>query len=147
MRILRTRVGVPHPRSSPEKSSYALLDNLGDRPRSDGSPAFANREPETLLHGHRSMQRNLQLNVVARHAHLGTRRQLRRTGHVGSPEVKLRTIAVEERWMTPAFFLAQDVHLALELSVRLDRSRLRQNHPALHRFLRDTAQQKSGIVA
>src|SRR6185437_7710403 len=62
-------------------------------------------------------------------------------------EVELRTVAVEERSMTSAFFLAQHVNFALELRVRRDRSRLRQNHAALHVFLRDAAQKDAGVVA
>ena len=37
---------------------------------------------------------------------------------VGGAEVELRTIAIEERGVTAALFLGQDVDLALELGVR-----------------------------
>src|SRR6202035_4135943 len=113
----------------------------------DGSAAFADSEPQTLLHRHRRMQLDLQRDVVARHHHLRTLRKLGRARHIRCPEAELRTIAVEERRMTAALFLRQHVDLALELGVRRDRARLRQHHPALHIFLRDTAQQKSRIVA
>src|ERR1700679_3175611 len=92
-----------------------LLDNLRNRTRSNGSSALANGEPETLLHRHRRVQADLERDVVGRHAHLGAGRQLRRTRHVRRPEVKLRTIAVEERSVASALFLAQHVHLALEV--------------------------------
>ena len=49
--------------------------------------------------------------------------------------------------MTSAFFLRQHVDLALEVGVRRDRTGLGQHHAALHIFLRDTAQQKTGVVA
>src|SRR6185437_14202263 len=71
----------------------------------------------------------------------------RRAGHVRGAEVELRTVAVEERGMTAALFLAQHIDLALELRVRRNRTRLRQNHPALHIFLRDAAQQDARVVA
>src|ERR1019366_8097704 len=53
----------------------------------------------------------------------------------------------EERSMTSAFFLAQHVNVALEVGVRSNRSRLRQNHSALHIFLRNATQQDASIVA
>src|SRR5207245_3609724 len=61
--------------------------------------------------------------------------------------IELLTIPLEQRRMSPAFSLLQDVDLSLELGVRRDRSRLRQHHAALHIFLRDAAQQEAGIVA
>src|ERR1700733_12505207 len=124
-----------------------LLDDLADGTGADGPAAFADSEAQTLLHGHRRVQRDLQLDVVARHHHLRAFRQLRRARHVRRAEVELRTVAVEERRMTTALFLRQHIDLALELSVRRDRSRLGQHHPALHIFLRDTAQQKTCVVA
>ena len=48
--------------------------------------------------------------------------------------------------MTAALFLAQHVHGTLEVGVRRDRGRLRQNHPTLHVFLRNAAQKKTGVV-
>src|SRR3984885_1800831 len=95
-------------------SAQDLLDDLADRTRAHGPAAFANREAQALLHGNRRVQRDLKRDVIARHHHLGAFRQLRRSGHVRGPEIKLGTIAVEERSMTSAFFLAQDVNLALE---------------------------------
>ena len=74
-------------------------------------------------------------------------RQLGRARHVGGAEVELRAVAVEERRVTAAFFLAQDVDFALEGGVRRDRSRLRQDHAALDIFLRDTAEEQARVVA
>src|SRR5205814_242056 len=62
-------------------------------------------------------------------------------------EVELRTIALEERRMTAAFFLAQHIHRTLELGVRRDRRRLGQHHAPLHVFLRYAAQKNAGVVA
>src|SRR6185437_6499064 len=88
-----------------------LLQNFRNGPGAHRATAFADREPQALLHRHRSMQLNLQSNVVARHHHLRAFRQLCRPRHVRRPEVKLWTIAVEERSMTTALFLRQHVNL------------------------------------
>src|SRR5271170_2147636 len=127
--------------------ALALLDDLADGTGSDGASAFADGEAQTLLHRDWGMQRDLQLDVVAGHAHLGACRQLCRTRHVRRAEVELGTVAVEERSVTSALFLREHIDLALEVSVGLDRTRLGQHHPALHIFLRDTAQQKPRIIA
>src|SRR6185312_16744550 len=124
-----------------------LLDDLADGASADGPAAFADGEPEALLHGHRRVQRDLQLDVVARHHHLRALRKLRRARHVRRAEVELRPVAVEERRVTSAFFLRQHVHLALEVRVRRNRTGLRQHHAALHIFLRDAAQQEASVVA
>src|SRR5690242_21555157 len=86
-------------------SAKDLLDDLADGSRADGASAFADGEAQALLHGDRGQQRNLQLDVVARHHHLRALRQLRRSGHVRGAEVELRTIAIEERRVTPTLFL------------------------------------------
>ena len=44
-------------------------------------------------------------------------------GHVRRADVELRAVVGEERRVTAALFLLQDVDLALELLVRLDRAR------------------------
>src|SRR5271170_2715650 len=124
-----------------------LLDDLADGAGAYRASAFADSEAQTLLHRDWGVQRDLELDVVAGHAHLGARRKLRRSGHVRGAEVELGTVAVEERCVTSAFFLRQHVNLALEVGVGLDRTRLGQDHPALHIFLRDTAKQKTGVVA
>src|SRR6202012_6068540 len=124
-----------------------LLQDLSDGAGAYRASALADRKAQALFHPHRSVQPDLERDVVARHHHLRTCRQLRRSRHVRCTEVELRTIAVEERSVTSTLFLRQHVDLALELRVRRDRSRLRQHHPALHVFLRDTAQQQTRIVA
>ena len=85
--------------------------------------------------------------VITRHHHLDTFRQMERAGHIGGPDVELRTIPVEERRMTAAFFLRQDVHLALEFRMRLDGARLAQHLPALDIVFFDAAQQHADVVA
>src|SRR5260370_5083862 len=127
--------------------AFSLLEDLGDGSGAYGASAFTDGEAQALLHGHRGVQRDLERDVVAGHAHFRARRKLRRTGHVGRAEVELRTVAVEERRVAAALFLREHVDLALEVGVRRDRSGLGQHHAALHVFLRDTAQKKTCVVA
>src|SRR5690348_6002851 len=109
-----------------------LCENLRDHAGAHRPAAFANREPQLLLHRDRRDQLNRHLRVVPRHHHLHPRRQLHRPRHVRRPEVKLWPVALEKRGMPPALFLRQHVHLALKLRVRRDALRLRQHHPPLH---------------
>ena len=87
------------------------------------------------------------LNVVARHAHLGSYWQVADTGNVGSSEVELRTIVVEEGGVTAAFLLGQDVHLANELGVGVNGAGSTQNLATLDLLLVDTTQQSADVVA
>src|ERR1700693_2702894 len=90
-----------------------LRNNLRDRAGAARVSAFANREPQALFHRHRRDQFDHQAHVVARHHHLRARRQLRYSGHVRRSQIKLRTVSFEERRMSAAFFLRQDVYLRL----------------------------------
>src|SRR2546425_13061067 len=114
-------------------SSYwiALLDHVGHRAGAHGVAAFADGEPQTLLHGDGRDQLDLQRHVVPRHHHLRPRRQLRHPRHVRGPKIKLRPVPLEERRVPPPFFLGQDVRLRLELGVRRDPPRLGQPPPPL----------------
>ena len=71
--------------------------------------AFADSETHAFFHGNRGDQLNVHINVVAGHAHLSALGQGDDAGNVGGTEVELRTIVVEERGMTAALFLLQDV--------------------------------------
>ena len=68
-------------------------------------------------------------------------------GHVGGAEVELRAVVVEERRVTAALFLLQDVDLGLELLVRRDRARLGQHLAALDVLALDAAEQRADVVA
>src|SRR3954452_12755570 len=68
----------------------SLLDDLRDHSRADRAAALANREAQPLFHRNRRNQRHRHLDVVARHHHLGARRQLAAPRHVGRAEIKLR---------------------------------------------------------
>src|SRR6185312_9026376 len=124
-----------------------LLDDLGHHAGADGTAAFADREPQALVHRDRVDQAHRHLHVVARHHHLHAVRQLAGARHVRGAEIELRTVALEERGMTTAFILRQHVHLGLEVGVRRDRARLRQHLTALHVVALQTAQQQTGVVA
>src|SRR5580658_4265728 len=124
-----------------------LLDDLGDDPGAYGPAALADREPEAFLHGDRLDQVDVHVGPVARHDHLGAFRQVHHAGHVGGPEVELRTVVVEERRVPPALVLGQDVDLALELGVRGVGARLDHDLAALHLLALDAAQQQAHVVA
>src|SRR6202007_807032 len=72
---------------------------------------------------------------------------LRRAGDVGRAEVELRPVAVEERSVTSALLLGQDVDLGLELGVRRDRARLGANLAALDVLALGTAEKETDVVA
>src|SRR5690606_17838939 len=101
----------------------------------------------TLHHRNRRDQLNRQLNVVAGHHHLRPLRQRHDTRNVRRPEVELRTIVLEERRMTTALLLRQDVRLSLKLLVRLHRARLAKNLTTLNSVLVNAAQQAANVVA
>src|ERR1700694_1373194 len=128
-------------------SLMALLDDVGDRAGADRAAAFADGEAGAFFERDRRHQLAADRRVVARHHHLDAFRQIQRPGDVGRPDVKLRTIAIEERRVTAALFFRQDVDLALELRVRLDAARLGQYLPALDVVFFDAAQEHADVVA
>src|SRR5256885_14081348 len=90
---------------------YPSLDDFGDDAGSDGAAAFADRKPQLLLHRNRRDQLNLHRHIVPRHHHLGPRGKRHDPGHVGRPEIKLRTIVGEGRRGPPAPPPGQDISL------------------------------------
>src|SRR5215469_4908839 len=126
---------------------HTLLHDLGDDARTDGATALADGEAQLLFHRDWHNQLDLDRNVVARHHHFRSFRQLDDAGHVGGAEIELRPVVGEERRMASTFFLRQHVHFRLEVRVRRDRTRLRQNLPALDAFALDTAQEAADVVA
>src|SRR5688572_24413806 len=128
-------------------SPSRLLQNLDDDASADGSAAFADGEAQLLFHRDRHDQLDLDRHVVARHHHLGAFRQLHDPRHVRRPEIELRTIIAEERRVTPALFLRQDIGFRREVRVRRHAARLAQNLAALDRFLVRATQQTTDIVA
>src|SRR5581483_4249881 len=122
-----------------------LRQDLRDHAGADGAATLADGEAHALLHGDRVDQLHHHLHVVARHHHLLL--DLDVAGDIRGAEVELRAIALEERRVTAAFFLGQDVHLTLELRVRGDRARLAAHLAALDFFLLGAAQEQADVVA
>mmetsp|Transcript_4709 Transcript_4709/g.15187 ORF Transcript_4709/g.15187 Transcript_4709/m.15187 type:complete len:458 (-) Transcript_4709:602-1975(-) len=142
---LKQKKGLKNQPLFPDQTSR-LLDDLGDYAGTNGTAAFTNREAQTIFHGDRSNQGNTHLDVVTRHNHFHTFRQFARTGYVGGTEVELRTVALEERSMTTTFFFGQYVHFALELGVRSDGARNRQNLTTLNVVTLGTTQQNTNVL-
>src|SRR5262245_11425012 len=124
-----------------------LFDDRRHHAGADRAAAFANGETKLFLHGDRHDQLDRHGDIVARHHHLGALRQVHHAGHVSCAEVELRTVIAEERGMTAALLLGEDVGLCLELRVRLDRAWLGQHLAALHALAIHAAQQAADIVA
>src|SRR6266850_3226933 len=122
------------------------LDDLRDDAGADRASAFADREPETSVHRDRRVKLHPDRDVVPGHHHLRPFRQLHRARHVRRPKVKLRTVPLEERRVSPALLLRQHVHLRLELRVRRDRARLRQHLAPLHVVLPRPPQETPDVV-
>src|SRR5579862_7555768 len=137
----------PQPLSRWERGGFLLLDDLGYDTGAHRVATLTDRETKTFLHRDRSDQLRTDLDVVPRHHHLNTLGQLQGARHIRRPEVELRTITCEERRVSPALLLAQDIHLRLELRVRLDAPRLRQYLTTLDVLPLHTAQKDTRIVA
>ena len=87
------------------------------------------------------------LYVVARHAHLSSSRKLAYAGNVSCSEVELRTIVVEERCVTAALVLGQNVYLSGKLVVALNRAGLAQTLSSLDLSSLNTTQKCADVVA
>src|SRR3990172_766579 len=131
------------------RSSFfaTLLQYLGQDPGAHGPPAFADREAYAFLQRHRRLQVHADPDVVAGHDHLDALWQGDVAGYVRGANVELRPVSAEEGCVTAALFLAEDVHLTLELRVRLDRAGQRQHLAALYVFSLDAAEQAADVVA
>src|SRR5262249_43984856 len=109
--------------------------------------AFANCEPDGLLHGYWRNQFDLDRDIVAGHHHFHAIRQFDCPGDISRPEIKLRPVIGEERSVTSAFLLTQDVNFPLEFFVRRNRAGLSDYLSALDLLLLETAQQHADVVA
>src|ERR1700730_10244855 len=111
--------------------SHKLFDDLRDRACAHGVAAFANREAQTLFESYWGDECDFAADVVAGHHHLDALRQLHIGGAVRGAEIKLWTVAGEERGVAPAFFLGQNVRFGFELRVWRDRAGLANDLAAL----------------
>src|SRR5690348_11346030 len=136
-------------RAEPAASITAvlLLDDHGHYARADRAAALADREAQALVHGDRLDQLDLHLDIVARHDHLRPLGEVRHARHVRGAEVELRAVAGEERRVTAALLLLEDVDLGLEVRVRGDGPRLAQHLAALDVLALDAAEEQADVVA
>src|SRR5690349_11983305 len=112
------------------------------------SPAtLTDSEAESFLHCDLVDQLNFDRNVVARHNHLHTCRELHFARYVSCTEVELRTVLVEERCVTTTFFLRENVNFSLELCVRSHGVRLADYHPAADLVFFNTTEEETNVVA
>src|SRR5437762_1349889 len=152
--VLRRAVVAPPAHGARERHDVShgfafrsLFDDIGHRAGADRPAALADREARALLERDGRHQLAADRRVVAGHHHLDALRQVQRAGDVGGADVELRTIAVEERRVAAALLLREDVYLALELRVRLDRAGLREHLAALHVVFFHAAQEDADVVA
>ncbi|CAI9001995.1 Anti restriction protein [Pseudomonas sp. IT-P218] len=124
-----------------------LLDDFSYNASTNGTAAFTDSEAQTVFHCDGFDQGNSHLNVVTWHYHFNAFWQLAVTGHVSSTEVELWTVAFEERSVTAAFFLAQNVNFCGELGVRLNRTWLNQNLTTLNVVTLGATQQNAAVLA
>src|ERR1700722_18298254 len=127
--------------------AHLLLNDFGNDAGADRTAAFADREPQALVHSDRLNQLDLHLDVVARHDHFRALGQVGNAGDISGAEVELRTVAGKERRVASTLFLLEDVDLGLELRVRRNRARLAENLATLDLLALGTAQEASDVVA
>src|SRR3954468_204063 len=124
-----------------------LLDDFGHHARAHRAATLTDGEAEARIHRDRLDQLDLHGDVVARHDHLHALGQVGHARDVGRPEVELRAVAREERRVTAALLLLQDVDLGLVLGVRGDGARLAEDLPALDLLALGAAQEAADVVA
>src|SRR5205085_3462856 len=125
----------------------SLLDDLDDPAGAHGATTLTDGETQALVHGDGLDELDGHGGVVAGHDHLGALGQRDGAGDVGSAEVELRPVVVEERLVPATLFLGEDVHLRLEVGVRRDRAGLAEHLAALDVLLLRAAEQDAGVVA
>src|SRR6478735_11477878 len=123
------------------------LVDLGDAAGTDGAATLTDREAETVLHGDRLDQLDRHVGVVARHDHLGALGEGHDAGHVRRTEVELRAVVVEERRVTAALLLREDVDRGLEVGVRGRGARLDDDHAALDVLALGATQEQTDVLA
>ena len=118
--------------------ALGLFENLGHDAGADGLATFTDSETHLLLERDGRNEFDGHGDVVTRHNHLDAFRQDDASSDVRRADVELGAVVREERRVSPALFLLQDVYFALELLVRLDATGLGQNLAALDAFLVDS---------
>ena len=123
-----------------------LLLDLDNNAGTDSAATLTDSETQALLDCDRGDQLDLHVDVIAGHAHLGAFGQGDDAGNVGGTEVELRTVVVEERGVTAAFVLGQNVNLANELGVGLNGAGSCQNLATLYVLLCDTTEKSTCLL-
>src|SRR5262249_5978733 len=102
----------------PQRFPTLLFTDFRNHAATDCAHAFANGETELFFHGDGHHKLHIDRHIVARHHHLGAFGQRALARHIGGTEIELRPVIVEERRMSPALFLGQDVGFSHELLMR-----------------------------
>jgi hypothetical protein len=123
-----------------------LLDDRSYTSGSYGVAALTNSEGKSLLHSDRMDQLDGHLDVITRHAHLSAFRKSDNTGNIGCSEIELRTIVIEERGMTAALILCQNVNLSGELCVAGNGAGLCDNLSLLDIGTVDTTKKDTDVI-
>ncbi len=144
-----TRIG--HKKTAPElhpgrshNLTYCvnLHQDFDNDARADGLATFTDGEADTLFHGDGLIaQVDFHGDVIAGHAHFCAAHELGTTGYVRGTEVELGAVTGEERRVTAAFFLGENVNFTLELGVGGDALGLAKDLATLDRFLFDAAEE------
>ena len=116
----RSQTLLPVGNHTPPRSIDLILKLLVDRGNNAGTNSaatFTDSEAQTFFDSDRSDQLNVHNNVIAGFAHINAIGQGDNTGNVGSSEIELGTIVVEERSMTSTFFFGKDIYLTFECGV------------------------------
>ena len=124
-----------------------LAKKLGNDAGTNRSAAFADSELELFFNCNGLDELDSDGHVVAGHYHFGACGQVDGTGNVGSSDEELRTIVVEERSVTSAFFCLEDVYLSFELGSRLYGAGLSKNLTFLDILTIDTTKQRAYVEA
>src|SRR3989344_192678 len=123
------------------REALTLLKNFRYHAGTYRVSAFADSESHLLFHSYGRNQLHGELHGVAGHDHFFAGWQSHVTGDVSGSDIELRFVSGEERRMTAAFLLGQDVNFSFKISVRSDGTGLRQQLAAFYVFLFRAAQQ------
>src|SRR6476661_4279149 len=124
-----------------------LLVDLGDLAGADRPATLTDGELQALFHGDGLDELDLHLGVVTGHDHLGALGEVHDAGHVGRPEVELRTVVVVERRVTATLVLGQAVDVRVELGVRGDGTRLHHDLAALDVLALGATKEQADVLA
>ena len=96
------------------------VEDFGDDAGADRSATFADRKTQALFHRNRAISVTTIFTLSPGITISTPSGKLTRTRHIRRTEVKLRTVALEERRVTTTFILRQNVNLSLKLGVRVN---------------------------